>query len=160
MGIFSRKIKIGKMMAKKDAIGLIKVLKNAESYAKEVPVLLRTTKTEEIRRKAEEALVGIGGGAVEPLIQALRDKDSYVVRRRVAIVLGEIRDVRAVEPLIQALSDEDVYVRVRAAEALGKIGDKRAAEPLIQALKSKYPDVQEFAKDALAKIKQRKIEND
>ena len=75
----------------------------------------------------------IGSSAVDPLIQALQDKD-YQVRSRAAYTLGEIEDDRAVEPLIQALSDEEWVVRGNAAEALGKIKDERAVEPLIQAL--------------------------
>ncbi len=56
--------------------------------------------------------------AVEPLIQALKDNNSYV-RCCAALALGEIKDKRAVEPLILALKDNNSYVREDAALALG-----------------------------------------
>ena len=85
------------------------------------------------RDSAIESLVEIGEPAVEPLIQALKDEDSFV-REGAAEALGKIGDKRAVEPLINALKDEDRDVREAAAEALGEIGDKRAVEPLIHVL--------------------------
>ena len=81
-----------------------------------------------------EALGNIGDErAVEPLIKALGDEDSYT-RQLTAMALGKIGDARAVEPLIKALKDEDSDVREYAAWALGEIGNKRAINPLINAL--------------------------
>ena len=62
----------------------------------------------------------IGEPAVEPLIEALKDKDQDV-RWEAALALGNIGDERAVEPLIEALKDEDEDVREAAGEALEKI---------------------------------------
>ena len=85
--------------------------------------------------------------AVEPLIQALKDKDSDVreVAAEVLVKIGE----PAVEPLIRALKDENQFVRWGAAMALGEIGDKRAVEPLINALKDEDSDVRMEAAEAL-----------
>jgi hypothetical protein len=84
---------------------------------------------------AQYELRGIGEPAVEPLIQALKDKDAWV-RMHVAQTLGWIGDARAVDPLVQALKDDERWdVRRDAAEALGNIGDARALQPLTQALK-------------------------
>ena len=85
--------------------------------------------------------------AVEPLIQALKDKDSDVreVAAEVLVKIGE----PAVEPLIRALKDENQFVRWGAALALGEIGDKRAVEPLINALKDEDSDVRMEAAEAL-----------
>jgi HEAT repeat protein len=44
--------------------------------------------------------------AVGPLIQALKDNDSFV-RMSAAGALGDINDTRAVEPLIHALTDDN-----------------------------------------------------
>ena len=85
--------------------------------------------------------------AVEPLIQALKDKDSDV-REGAAEVLVKIGEP-AVEPLIRALKDENQFVRWGAALALGEIGDKRAVEPLINALKDEDSDVRMEAAEAL-----------
>jgi HEAT repeat protein len=54
---------------------------------------------------------------VEPLIAALKDKDSDV-RKAAAEALGKIGDPRAVEPLIAALKDAEWHVRKAAAKAL------------------------------------------
>ncbi len=78
-----------------------------------------------------EYCVSLGKIAVEPLIQALKDRG---VRKYAAEALGKIRDKQAVEPLIQALKDEDRDVRMSAADALGEIGDKIAIDALIKAL--------------------------
>ncbi len=132
-------------------------------------------------------LAMIGEQAVEPFIQALKEKDRYV-RREAAFALGEIGDVRAVEPLIQSLEDEDLEVRFEATDALekirepavdlllralkvgnkdvrrlvawilGEIGDSRAIKPLIQALNDEDSDVQWRAAEALVKIGEPAVE--
>jgi HEAT repeat protein len=102
--------------------------------------------------EAAGALGEIGDArAVEPLIAALKDKNSGI-RYGAAGALGEIGDARAVEPLIAALKDKHPVVRETAAEALGEIGDARAVEPLIAALKDKGPGVLEKAAEALGEI--------
>jgi HEAT repeat protein len=88
----------------------------------------------QVINSAVQALRGIGGPAVEPLIGALMHSKDERVRGSVATALGEIGDHRAVEPLIGALSHEKEDVRISAAWALGKIGDNRAVEPLIGVL--------------------------
>jgi len=70
--------------------------------------------------------------AVEPLIQALKDKDGDI-RTTVASVLGEIGDARAVPHLTQALQDKDHRVRSAATVALRKIEDARPVESLDEA---------------------------
>ena len=108
-----------------------------------------------VRYAVTEALVKIGAPAMEPLIAALKDKDSKDsdVRQAAAEALGEIKDPRAVEPLIAALKDEDSDVRAAAAYALGEIKDPRAVEPLIAALKDGDSDVRKAAAKALGEIK-------
>jgi len=146
MGILDRKPNVGKLEAKKDVEGLIKALR-FEKY-KDVDLI----------RDAVEALGKIGEPAVEPLIQALKDKDNGV-RGSAAEAFGMIGDKRAkraVEPLIQTLKDKDWYVRKASVVALGSIGDKRAVEPLIQTLKDDEEEVREAAKWYLGKFKAKK----
>jgi HEAT repeat protein len=118
--------------------------------------LIRVLKYEgdqDVRRKAALALGWMEDEtAVEPLIQALGDKD-LLVREAVAHALGRIGDKRAVEPLIQALRDKYGEVQERAAEALGEIGDERAIEPLIQALKDEGENVRTNAVWALGEMR-------
>ena len=110
MGLFSRKPNVGKMEAKRDVEGLIKVLPYEEYYVE--------------RAHAAHALGEIGDRrAVEPLIAALEDRMSFV-RRAAAEALGEIGDSRVVEPLIAARKDSDWDVRSQATEALAKIRRK------------------------------------
>lgn len=98
----------------------------------------------ELRREAAIALEHIAEkhprkkrlieGAVEPLIEALKDKEEYT-RACAASTLGVIKDKSAVEPLIKSLrEDTDPHMRWMAAQALGEIKDERAVEPLIEAL--------------------------
>jgi HEAT repeat protein len=72
--------------------------------------------------------------AIEPLLQALRDRSSEV-RTNAIEALAKLGDPRVVEPLIQCLQDSNFFVRAKAAWALAELGDVKAIEPLIQALK-------------------------
>ena len=91
-----------------------------------------------MRGRAADALANINDTrSVEPLIQALKDEESYVqLRARAEDALVKIGKP-AVEPLIRALKDEDSDIRGGAAFALGDIHDTSATEPLIEALKDK-----------------------
>ncbi len=75
---------------------------------------------------------------MEPLVKALRDKESEV-RAEAVSSLGKINDPRAVEKLIPALQDEKEEVRRTAAIALGKFKDPRAVERLIASFMMNAP---------------------
>ncbi|MBU0478965.1 HEAT repeat domain-containing protein, partial [bacterium] len=66
--------------------------------------------------------------AVPSLINALKDKDSYVACNA-AIALGMLKDTSAVQPLIEALEKEGL-LRIEAADALAEIGDQSAAQAI------------------------------
>jgi hypothetical protein len=136
-----------------------------------------------VREASVRALGALGGEAVEPLIQALGNRDWHIrvgcaialriigdprgvepliralsdenrfVRREAAKSLGRIGDRRATEPLISLLGDMDTGVRVRAAAALGKTGDPRAIDPLTRALSDRNGEMQEVAGEALSRLK-------
>ncbi len=63
-----------------------------------------TSRSEDKRKAAADALRTIGAPAVEPLCEMLKHRDP-IVRARAASVLGEIGDSRAVQPLIEALRE-------------------------------------------------------
>ena len=108
---------------------------------------------EDAREAAMNALVSIGEPAVEPLIEALGDKEIKTgTRCYAAEALGNIGDNRALKPLIEALGDEETFIKFYAAEALGNIGDNRAVEPLIEALKDEDENVRKAAAYALGEI--------
>ncbi len=123
---------------------------------KDFESLIKTLKYDsdpESRAKAAEALGKMGNKrAVEPLIQALQDKESYV-RLRAVLALGAMKDKTAIEPIIQALQeDEDINVQGGAAWVLGEIGDANVTEHLIKALKNKSSQVRLFAVMALGMV--------
>ena len=89
--------------------------------------------------------------AVDALLQALKDKDSYV-GFIAAHALGNIGSEKAVDALLQALKDEDSYLKRIAAEALGKIGSEKAVDVLLQALKDEDLYVKRIVGEVLGKI--------
>lgn len=86
-----------------------------------------------MRNSAIEALVQIGGQAVDAMLAAMHTPDADV-RKFLIDTLGDIRDARAVPALVRALDDRDENICVAAAEALGKVRDRRAVDPLIACL--------------------------
>ena len=101
----------------------------------------------DVRESAAEALRKMGQPAPEFLITALKEG-----RPDAAEALGRIGDPNAVEPLITALREGDLFMRNSAAEALGRIGEARAVEILAAALKDGNPTIRESAAEALKKI--------
>jgi HEAT repeat protein len=73
-----------------------------------------------VRTSAMEALWMLGQPATTPLIMVLKD-DQSDVRKRAALLLGEIGDQKAVDHLTSLLTDENVAVRREAFEALEMI---------------------------------------
>jgi HEAT repeat protein len=96
------------------------------------------------------AIRNMGAAAVEPLIEALGDKEG-TVRKYAAIVLGEMGDVRAVEELGMTLYDLHVEVGKVAAEALAKFGAP-AVDIFIEALSHPEAAIRENAVTALGAI--------
>jgi HEAT repeat protein len=111
---------------------------------------LRSPKLD-VRVQASQALAAIGEPAVEPMIDALKDRD-WRVREGVADALGDIKDSRAVEPLLIAVRDADPHVRESAAGSLGQLKDASAVPALTIALKDKFASVRAAAAFALGLI--------
>jgi hypothetical protein len=89
---------------------------------------------------AVDALIAVGSPAVEELIAALSKSLYPIVRRRAALILGGIRDLRAVEPLTQALKDDpESWVRECAAKGLGQLRTRQAV-PALQFASHEDPD--------------------
>ncbi|BBC22493.1 HEAT repeat domain-containing protein [Pseudanabaena sp. ABRG5-3] len=91
---------------------------------------------------------------IDPLIQALTDRDSSDVRRDAAFALGEIGRKKAIPFLVQAYNAEwFYYVRKNIAEALGKIGGEESVPFLIQELTVEDLDANANAALTLGKIR-------
>jgi HEAT repeat protein len=106
-----------------------------------------------VRWKTVRGLKEKGRSATEALIQALND-DNTAIRLGAAYILGSTSDNVVTLALIGALADEEVDVRARAAEALGKIADTDAVSALISALGDRSKIVRGRALQALIHIGQ------
>ena len=128
-----------RMTASTERIGdLTRVLKEADNRAD--------------KRRAAEALSGMGEPALDSLLPLLQDRDA-IVRAYAAGALGGLKSERAVQPLVSLLSDRDSYVRRTAAEALGRTGSAHAIRPLVEALEDPARDMGNAAVRALGQIK-------
>ena len=105
----------------------------------------------EIHTSIANELEILGVIAVEPLINALKDK-RVEIREFSAVVLGNIGDSHALKPLIIALKDYNPNVRAAAAKALGNLGNVKAVRPLIESTKDKSLKVRYFAAKSLGMI--------
>ena len=101
------------------------------------------------------AIEKMGPVAVEPLIEAMQDKEG-TVRRYAAGLLGRMGDPRAIEPLGMALYDLHHDVGKAAAEALTKFG-ANSFDTLVEALSHPEMWIRIHAVHALTKIKDRRV---
>ncbi len=94
--------------------------------------------------QAEQALAEIGKPAVKPLIKTLQNHKSAIVRFGSTKALGRIADKRAVTPLIGAFHDKNHAVRAAARGALASMGGDIAGPQLIEAMSTEYPKRKDF----------------
>ncbi len=109
------------------------------------------------------ALTTVGGAAVvraddkAVLLLLLREGNSFRVRARAALALGQLGDDRAIGPLEAALRDPHVAVRAAAARSLGQVGTRRSVMPLRVAAADSARPVADQAKTALRMIAAREL---
>jgi len=96
------------------------------------------------------AIENMGEAVVDPLIDALADKEG-TVRKFAAMILSKLGDIRAIEELGMALYDLHHEVGEAAAEALTKFGSQ-AVDILIESLNHPEAAIREHAVTALGKI--------
>jgi len=101
------------------------------------------------------AIEKMGSTAVEPLIEALGDKEG-TVRKYSSIVLGRMGDPRAIDELGMTLYDLHNEVGQAAAEALAKFG-ARTVDIFIGALSHPEAAVRENSVVALSKIQDARV---
>jgi len=86
-------------------------------------------KYHQTRQRAQNTLIRMGKRATTPLCVVLRNADSWLLRARVAEVLGAIKDPKAFSYLFEAFQeDTNVEVRIKAALALGELGRETAEQ--------------------------------
>ena len=101
------------------------------------------------------AIKKMGPTVVEPLIEALGDKEG-TVRRYAATMLGDMGDVRAVEELGMTLYDLHNEVGKAAAEALAKFGAP-TVDIFIESLSHPEAEIRENSVVALSKIQDARV---
>jgi HEAT repeat protein len=128
------------------------------------------------------AIENMGAVAVEPLIEALKDKEG-TVRKFAATLLGRIGDPRAIEPLgtalydlhhevgktsaealvnfavtsfeilVEALEHPEMWIRIHSVDVLPKISEPRVALVLLEMLKDPEREVQRHVIEAMGVLK-------
>jgi HEAT repeat protein len=116
-----------------------------------IPKLLSLLRDEEMEDIVAQALRHLGTEGVSLLLERLGD-DNVLVRRVVAMVLGELGRREAEDALFSLLDDENGHVRGAAAESLGRLKSAKAVPPLLRLLEDEYENVQECAIRALTAI--------
>jgi len=131
------------------------------------------------------AIEKMGMAAVQPLIEALKDKEG-TVRKFAAILLGKLGDPRAIEPLgmalydlhhevgkvsaeslarfgvsaldilVEALSHPEMWIRIHSIAALSKIKDPRVTPLLLEMLNDPERDVKKEVIQCLGNLKDRR----
>lgn len=101
------------------------------------------------------AIEGMGDDVVEPLIEALGDREG-TVRKYAAMILGRLRDPRAIEELGMTVYDLHHEVSLTAAEALAQFGAP-AVEFLAEALIHPEASVREHAIIGLSMIRDERV---
>ena len=101
------------------------------------------------------AIENMGEPVVEPLIEALGDREG-TVRKFAAMILGKLRDVRAMEELGMTLYDLHHEVSQAAAEALAHFGSE-AVDTLSEALRHPEAAVREHAVMGLGRIQDARV---
>lgn len=101
------------------------------------------------------AIEGVGEAVVEPLIEALGDREK-TVRKYAILILGKMRDIRAIEELGMAVYDLHHEVSQAAAKALAHFGAP-AVDVLTEALVHPESAVREHAILGLGQIRDERV---
>jgi len=110
---------------------------------------------EQVTRELLATIENMGEPVVEPLIEALGDREK-TVRKFAITILGNLRDPRAIEEIGMALYDLHHEVSRAAAEALAQFGAP-AIDVLVEALSHPESGVRERAVFGLGKIQDERI---
>jgi diguanylate cyclase (GGDEF)-like protein len=128
------------------------ILKSKEDI-KGIVNAIKSTKDENIRSKAIEALFEIGTEkAVKALIEVV-NKEEKLIRQKILETFEKVANERVQEALIKVSRDSNSDLRLSAIFLLGKIKNERAVEAVIQALKDEDEVVRMKAAEILGKQK-------
>ena len=101
-----------------------------------------------VRNAAVEALAQIGSTAVEPLLNALHDREEWATGGE---VLRRLNEPQITSPVLERLTARQGNVRRALMETLTRIGDLRSVETFTLALRDTDDAIRLLAADALAR---------
>jgi len=132
------------------------------------------------------AIERMGAPAVEPLLEALKDKEG-AVRKYAALLLGRMKDARAIEPLgntlydlhhevgkasaealagfgvasfeilVEALDHPEMWIRIHSVDVLPQVSEPRVALVLLEMLKDPEREVKMHVIEAMGKLKDQRV---
>ena len=132
------------------------------------------------------AIERMGTAAVEPLIDALKDKEG-AVRKYAALLLGRVKDARAIEPLgnalydlhhevgkasaealagfgvasfeilVEALDHPEMWIRIHSVDVLPQVNEPRVALVLLEMLKDPEREVKQHVIEAMRELKDQRV---
>jgi len=118
--------------------------------------LLGSVESRRGRMAVVNALVRIGQGNLDILIDYLRDDRWYVVRN-ILLVLGRMKAVVAVRHIRPLVTHEDLNVRREALAALSQIGEGEALDALLALLRDSDPRIRVSAARSLSRLGKRAV---
>lgn len=118
--------------------------------------LLGSVESRRGRMAVVNALVRIGQGNLEMLIDYLRDERWYVVRN-ILLVLGRMKATVAVRHIRPLVTHEDLNVRREALAALSQIGEGEALDALLALLRDSDPRIRVSAARSLSRLGKRAV---
>ncbi len=105
-----------------------------------------------LRTALNDAVVALDDKITIALLDHTLTDPEMEIRREVAAILGDLRDVRALPPMIRALSDPAESVQEAAIQGLKKLDDKKAITSLLAKLFHGTPTIQWRAGVALKSL--------
>jgi len=111
-----------------------------------------------VRRSGVEVLARMGTAVIDPILEALKQTKSPIVKAGAAQTLGILADPQGMPALLMLLKDESPIVRLAAAKALTSFPVEPA---LIEALQDASTDKNEDVREQVARLlKQHGIEQE
>jgi hypothetical protein len=105
-----------------DEVRIRRVLVNRSLTPGLLPHVLPLLRSSRVLEEALNAVKPLVSGACGQLVDVLLDRRQHpLIRRRIALLLGQADNERALQGLITGLQDSALDVRFRCAEALGRI---------------------------------------
>jgi HEAT repeat protein len=104
-----------------------------------------------VREEAETSLIKMGATAVQPLIEALRNRHGQS-RVFVAKMLGQIPDPRSFEPLVDVLKDPNADVRKAAIYSLASVEKRRTIDAILPLLNDPDASTRRVVAESLMKV--------